>query len=458
MARGGIGWYIRGMKFDESVFKAYDVRGAAPSAVSPDLAEAVGRALADWLPTDGAVAVGRDMRLESSELADRLILGLTMQGRDVLDIGLVTSDMIYFATGHYGLAGGAMVTASHNPGQDDGIKLCRDQAAPIGLQSGLEELKGAIACDRYTNSSQTGKLTPKDIKVDWIKHCLSFIDSHRLKAYKMAVDAGNGMAGVIIPELEPMVPLQITRMYFDLDGTFPNHPANPMQPENLKALSKMILAEGLDLGLAFDGDGDRAFLVDETGSAISGSVMTVLLIRHVLKKYPEATIVYDVRVSKIVPDTIKELGGVAVRAPVGHPNIVAAMQANGAVFGAEATGHFYFSDNFYADGALLAALMAIAVLSESDEPVSKQVATYKYYFSSDEINRTVEDLPALKEALEKHFGGGVVDHMDGLTIEFKDWWFNLRGSNTEPIARLNIEANSVEVLEQRTAELLSIVS
>lgn len=445
------------MKVDETVFKAYDIRGAAPAAVSPDLAEAVGRALSDWLPSDGPVAVGRDMRAESGELADRLIMGLATQGREVWDIGLVTSDMIYFATGHYGLSGGAMVTASHNPGQDDGIKLCGQQASPIGLETGLNDIKMMIMRDSYKPPSGGGRIIKKDVVADWISHVLSFVDVAVLKPYKIAVDAGNGMAGVIVPYLEPKVPFVVTPLFFDLDGNFPNHPANPMQPENLKDLSRVIKDQELDLGLAFDGDGDRAFLMDEKGNPISGSVMTCLLVRQVLKKYPGAAIVYDVRVSKIVPDTIKQLGGVPVRSKVGHPFVVEAMQKHDAEFGAEATGHFYLKNNFYADGALIAAVMAIEVLSESDLPVSKQVEGYKHYFSANEINRQVTDLPAVEQLLEQHFKDGKVDRLDGLTMDFGDWWFNLRGSNTEPTLRLNVEADSQKLLNQMTFELLNLL-
>ncbi|HSH31525.1 MAG TPA: hypothetical protein VK963_02550 [Candidatus Saccharimonadales bacterium] len=446
------------MEFAENVFKAYDIRGLVPDELTPELARNVGRALADLLPTPGPVAVGRDMRPDSAQLARELIAGLTEQGREVWDIGQVTSDMIYFAAGHFNLAGGAMVTASHNPGQYNGIKLCAEGARPIGVETGLQDIKAAIAADRYMQAaSLQGVSLQKNVTEDWIKHVLSFIDPHQLKRYRLAVDAGNGMAGAIVPHLEPQVPFEVTRMYFELDGTFPNHPASPIELENLQDLIQRIKKDRLDFGIAFDGDGDRAFLVDELGQPVSGSVMTAILAEHFLSRHTGATILYNVICSRVVPETITKLGGKAIRTKVGHSYIKADMRTHKAIFAGEHSGHYYFKNNFNADSGLLAVMVAIDVLSQSGLTLSQLAGKYRTYFESGEINSTVESQKSKVESLAAQYADGEQDRLDGLTVNYPDWWFNVRPSNTEPLLRLNVEANSRELMEAKRDELLALI-
>jgi phosphomannomutase len=342
-----------------NIFKAYDIRGKVGSELNPEVVGNVGKALADWLPQEGAVAVGRDMRPDSAELAAAMMAGLQAQGRDVIDIGEVTSDMIYFAVGDLKLAGGAMVTASHNPGEYNGIKLCREEAKPIGIESGLAEVRDAALSGNFKQSSAQGNSSTQDLSEEWVQHVLSFVDVDKLKPLRIAVDAGNGMAGKIFPELEPYVPWEVSEMYFELDGTFPNHEANPLKFETLTDLIKNIKNNNLNGGVAFDGDGDRAFLVDETGEVLPGNVMNAMLAEYFLDKHPGSAILYDLRSSRVVPETIEAKGGKPVRTRVGHSFIKQVMREQNAPFGGEVSGHFYFRDNFYADSGLIAAVIGL---------------------------------------------------------------------------------------------------
>jgi phosphomannomutase len=445
------------MKFTQSIFKAYDIRGVVHTELTNELAYAVGVALADFLPREGPVAVGRDMRPDSIELAEQVRMGLIAQGRTVWDIGQVTSDMIYFAVGNYGLAGGAMITASHNPGKYNGIKLCREEARPVGLEMGLSDIRDAIAGDHFKETTGIGEVIEKDIVEDWIDHSLSFVDVDKWPAYKIAVDAGNGMAGAIIPHLEGKTPLQITPMYFELDGTFPNHPANPLLPEGTADLRAKVKAEGLDFGVAFDGDGDRAFLVDNEGNLVTGGQMSAMLAAAFLAKFPGANIVYDARNSHTVPEVIAELGGKAVISKVGHSNIKAVMREADAPFGGEFSGHYYFRDNFYADSGLIGALMAIDVLAKSGKKLSELAADYTHYAGSGEINSDVKDKDAKIEELSEKFKDGEQNRLDGLTVVYPDWWFNVRPSNTEPLLRLNVESKTQADMEAKRDELLDLI-
>lgn len=445
------------MKFVESVFKAYDLRGLMGSELTPELAHGVGAALADFLPTEGPVAIGRDMRPDSEELAANLRLGLVEQGREVWDIGLVTTDMIYFAVGKYNLAGGAMVTASHNPGQYNGIKLCREDAKPIGIESGLEDIKTAIQKDSYLIAGSPGAVVEKNIVEDWINHALSFVDADKWQPYRVAVDAGNGMAGVVIPRLEPKVPLKLVEMDFKLDGKFPNHPANPMEISNIKDVVAEIGKNKLDFGIAFDGDGDRAFLIDENGEELSGSVMTAILAERELQKYPGATILYNAVCGRIVPETIAAHQGRGIRTKVGHSYIKEDMRRFGAAFAGEHSGHFYFKNNYNADSGLIAALVAIDALNESGLKLSEFAAKYRKYAESGEINTKVAHAWKKMEELGAKYQDGQHDELDGLTVEYSDWRFSVRPSNTESVLRLNVEANNKELMIKKRDEILAIV-
>jgi phosphomannomutase len=441
----------------KNIFKTYDVRGKVGTELTADVLEKIGEAMADWLPKDGPVAVGRDMRPDSAELSKAFIKGLIEQGRMVWDIGEVTSDMIYFAVGQNGLAGGAMITASHNPGEYNGIKLCREEAKPIGEDTGLFELRDLVIAKKFKNSTKRGDAVDKDITEDWISHVLGFIDSAKLKPLKIVVDAGNGMAGKIFPELEPYVPFRVTEMYFELDGKFPNHIANPLEPKNLVDLIEIVKKQKADAGLAFDGDGDRAVLVDEKGNPLSGTVMTAILAQYFLGQRPGATILHNAITGRVAKETIENLGGKAIRTRVGHSIIKNDMRKHDGLFAGEHSGHYYFADNFMADSGLIAAMVALAVLSRSGKRLSELANKYRKYHSIPETNFEVTDKQAVMKKVEDAFKEATVDWLDGLTLTFKDGWINVRPSNTEPLLRLNAEADSKAKLEEYVAKAKKII-
>ncbi|HUC87713.1 MAG TPA: phosphomannomutase/phosphoglucomutase [Candidatus Binatia bacterium] len=440
------------------IFKAYDIRGRVGTELTSDVAKRIGEALGSWLPESGTVAVGRDMRPDSAELANAVADGLRSQGRDVMDIGEVTSDMIYFAVGQYKLAGGAMVTASHNPGEYNGIKLCREEVKPIGEDTGLYEIRDLVISNKFQPAATTGKLSSKDIVADWIQHVLSFIDATKLKPLKIAVDAGNGMAGKIFPALEPHVPWQVKELYFELDGSFPNHEANPLKLENLQDLIKTIKAGHLDGGIAFDGDGDRAVLVDETGEPLSGTVLTAILAQYFLKLHPGATILHNAICGQAAVAAIKAAGGKPVRTRVGHSFIKADMRTYGAVMGGEHSGHYYFKDNFMADSGLIAAVIGLFILSQSGKTLSELAKPFREAFVQiPETNFEVKDKDGTLKNIAESFKDGKQDWLDGLTVSFGETWFNVRPSNTEPLLRLNAEAKTTEDLDKIVAKVTEII-
>lgn len=440
------------------IFKAYDIRGKVGSQLNKTTVWQIGRALAAWLPGTAPVAVGRDMRPDSEALAKAMAEGLRAGGRDVWDIGQVTSDMIYFAVGSNNLSGGAMITASHNPGTDNGIKLCGEGAKPIGIDTGLFEIRDLATKNEYDDTPKQGNLEQKDLTAQWINHVLSFVNADAWPAYKVAIDAGNGMAGAIIPHLQPKVPLHVTPLYFELDGTFPNHIANPLEPKNLVDLQKKVAEANSDFGIAFDGDGDRAVLIDEKGQALSGTAMTAILAKHFLKLYPGATILYNLICSRIVPDTIKENGGIPQRTRVGHSYIKADMRTYKAVFAGEHSGHYYFKDNFNADSGLIAVLVAIQVLAESGKKLSELADEYrKKYVVIPETNFEVSHKAAALAHIKAAFNDGQQDELDGLTVNYDDGWLNVRPSNTEPLLRLNAEATTKGRLDELVARARQIL-
>lgn len=448
------------MTVQATIFKAYDIRGRVGTELTTEVSWRVGRALADWLPEQGIVAVGRDMRPDSEELANELIAGLRAQGRDVWDLGQITSDMIYFAVGYFRLAGGAVVTASHNPGDDNGIKLCREKARPIGIESGLADVRDAVINNSFDRSPKLGTVTNKNIIDDWITYVLRFVDTNSWSAYRVTIDAGNGMAGAIIPHLEPRVPLAIDGLYFELDGTFPNHIANPLVPENLRDIQKRIIENKANFGIAFDGDGDRAVVIDEYGQALSGTTTTAILADYFLEKNPGATILYNAVTGRAVPEIVKARGGTSYRTKVGHSYIKAEMQRLGAVFAGEHSGHYYFKDNFNADSGLIAALIVIQVLAERKLPLSQLAASYTNdWVAISETNFTVHDtdvvLTQIRESFDK--SSATIDTLDGLTLNYQDGWVNIRPSNTESLLRLNAEATSQDRLEKLVTEVRAII-
>jgi len=444
------------MKIDQSIFKAYDMRGTVPDQVNEPVAYAVGLALANLLQPKSAV-VGRDMRVSSQELRDALIDGLTDGGVDVTDIGLISTDGLYFAVGKYGFECGIMITASHNPSQYNGMKICEKEAVPLSGDGKLAEIKNLIIRDNLKKASRKGRVIKKEILEDYISHALSFVNIKKIKPFNIVVDAGNGMAGLIIPELFKHLPCKLIPMYFELDGTFPNHPASPIEPENVADLKKKIKETGAELGAAFDGDADRVFLIDEKCQTLGGDMVTALVAKALLKKNPGSTIIYNLICSKAVPELVESMSGKAIRTRVGHALIKPLMREHNAIFGGEHSGHFYFRDNWYADSGLIALLVCLELISEAGKPLSEQVASFDHYVRSGEINSKVTDIKTRLREIEHEFADGVIDKMDGLTIDCGNWWFNIRPSNTEPLLRLNVEAANKDLLEKSVQRILSII-
>jgi len=443
--------------FDPKIFKAYDVRGIVPDELDSEVAHHLGRALVSYLRPK-KVAVGRDMRLSSPKLFKSLCEGITSKGAEVVDLGLTSTDGLYFAVGKFGYDAGVMVTASHNPPEYNGFKICKGGAVPLSGQQGLEEIKGLVISEKYPQVGSKGRIVAKDITAAYTEHVLSFIDRGKIKPFKIVIDAGNGMAGKIVPQVFSHLPCEVVPMYFELDGRFPNHLANPIEPENTEDLRKKVVAEKADFGAAFDGDADRMFLVDEKGKTLGGDMVTALVAKNLLEKHPGAKVLYNLICSKTVPETVTASGGKAVRTMVGHALIKPLMKKHNGIFGGEHSGHFYFRDNWYADSGLIALLVCTELLSTENKPLSELVATIDHYYRSGEINSYVEDIPAKLLELEEVFSpGGKIDRLDGLTIDYGDWWFNVRGSNTEPLIRLNIEAEDPDVLEEKKQKLLTII-
>lgn len=439
-----------------SIFKSYDIRGKVGSEITADVTYRVGKAFADWLPVKGKVAVGRDMRPDSGELADAFIKGLQEQGRDVVNLGEVTSDMSYFAVGRYNLAGSAMITASHNPGKENGIKLYRDNVVAVALDSGLDEIRDNVLAGKFKKSAvKKGKSEELNITDVWINHCLKFVNE--LKAYHIAIDTGNGMAGAILPHILPKLPLKIERMYFELDGTFPNHEPNPQHLETLNDLCKKIVDEKLDFGIAFDGDGDRAAFVDDKGRPVLGTDLISIIAMYYLKKYPEAIIVHEVRTSRATREIIREQGGTPLRTKAGRILIGRTVRESGAPFGAECTGHMFFKENYDADAALITALVAMQSISDSGKKLSELVDEYHRYEVIPEASFRVEDQQKIIGKLREEFKDGKQDELDGLTVEYPEGWFNMRISNTEPVIKLNAEAVNKSELDKLVNRIENVI-
>lgn len=429
------------------IFKAYDVRGRVETDLTPEIAERLGSALATWLPTAGAVVVGRDMRPDSKLLSEAFIRGVLQQGRDVCDIGLVTSDMMYFAVGKYKLAGGAMITAGHNDPGFNGFKFCHEEAKPVGAGEGLMTIRDLVARNQFVTMPHKGRVEQKNVLDDWIIHVMSFVDPKKWPKYKVAIDAGNGMAGPVLKLLSQKLPIEVVPLYFDLDPTFPHHSANPLESHTLADLQNTIVTEKCDFGFAFDADGDHAVMVDDDAQSLSGTVLTAILANYVLQKTPGATILYNLICGQIVPETIVKNGGKPYRTRVGFSYIKADMRTNQAVFAGEHTSHFYFKDNFYSDSGLIGVLLSIQAVAESGKKVAELAKPYREaYVSIPEQSFKVQDRLSAIEELRKTFADGDQDLLDGLTVTYQDKWFNVRPSNTEPLLRLNVEAKTLDEL------------
>jgi phosphomannomutase len=440
------------------VFKAYDVRGLAPEQIDAALARATGRAHAQ-VTGAATVVVGHDMRPTSPALAAAFAEGATEAGADVVMIGLASTDQLYFASGHLGLPG-AMFTASHNPAAYNGIKMCRADAVPIGMESGLAEIRDLVLAPRPVPGPR-GSTSERDVLQDYAAHLLSLAPVSG-RSLTVVADAGNGMAGHTAPAVFALLgdQVRLVPMYFELDGSFPHHEANPIEPENLRDLRARVLAEGADVGLAFDGDADRCFLVDERGEAVSPSALTGLIAARELAKEPGATVIHNLITSRAVPELVARLGGNPVRTRVGHSFIKATMAETDAVFGGEHSGHFYFRDFWRADSGMLAALHALAALAEADVPLSELLATYDPYPVSGEINSEVADPQGVIDEVEAAYAemdGVDLDRLDGLTVAHADWTFNVRPSNTEPLLRLNTEGRDTATMSRVRDDVLDLI-
>jgi phosphomannomutase len=445
----------------DAIFKAYDIRGVYPDQIDETTARLVGNAFVGFT---GArrVLVGRDARPSSEPLTAAFLEGVTLAGADGVDLGLTSTDLVYFAAGHLD-APAAMFTASHNPAQYNGIKLCRAGAAPVGVESGLAEIKTEVARGALEQAARRGHVETADLLDAFVVHVRSFVDVDALRPLRVVTDTANGVGGAVVPAAFAGLPFHLTMLFAELDGTFPNHPADPIQPENLKDLQARVVDERADVGLAFDGDADRVFLVDDQAQPLSGSLTTAMVASSILRALPpdaspaDRTIVHNLICSKAVPEIVRELGGTPVRTRVGHSFIKAVMAETGASFGGEHSGHYYFRANFRADSGLIAAFVVLEALSRADEPLSVLRRPFERYAASGEINRKVIDPPAVIDRVAAEYRDAEQDRLDGLTVDLGEWWFNLRPSNTEPLLRLNLEAADAGAVRTHTDEVLELV-
>ena len=440
------------------IFKAYDIRGIVPDELDETVAGAIGAAFARMTGAQAIVTV-HDMRTSSAPLAEAFGAGAASQGTDVLSAGLGSTDMLYYASGSLGIPG-AMITASHNPAKYNGIKLCRAGARPVGAETGLVELRAMAEDGVPAAQGAPGTITARDLLSGYADHLKTLVDLSAIRPLTVAVDAGNGMAGHTVPKVFEGLPISLVPLYFELDGTFPNHEANPIDPKNLVDLQRAVVSSGADIGLAFDGDADRCFVVDERGEIVSPSVLTALIAVRELAREPGATIIHNLITSRAVPEIVSAHGGKPVRTRVGHSFIKAEMAETGAIFGGEHSGHFYFRDFWFADSGMLAGLHVLAALGSQDGPLSSLLSEYARYHASGEINSEVSDQRAATERVRAAFAdrdGVTMDELDGLTVDSGTWWFNLRPSNTEPLLRLNVEAPDEATLTDIRDQVLRIV-
>lgn len=453
---------MRDRHFVDAVIKAYDVRGVVGADFNADFIAEVGAAYAHLLRDEGetTLAIGHDMRTSSPELSQAFARGVISQGINAILLGLTSTDELYFASGALNCAG-AMFTASHNPAQYNGIKLCRAGARPVGQETGLAQIKDYLVGGIPEYSGAAGTLSSRDVLGDYASYLKDLVDLTQIRPLTIAVDAANGMGGLTVPAVFEGLPVTIKPLYFELDGTFPNHEANPLEPKNLEDLQRFVTDTHADIGLAFDGDADRCFVVDEKGNAVSPSAICAIIAKQYLEKHPGATIIHNLITSKTVPEVIEENGGHPVRTRVGHSFIKAKMAETGAVFGGEHSAHYYFSEFFNADSGILAAMHVLAELGAQDAPLSQLVQQYQRYVASGEINSTVEDQEERTDAVLEAFSECTesVDRLDGVTVQLKDTpaWFNVRSSNTEPLLRLNVEAPTVAEVDSIVHDVLSVI-
>jgi phosphomannomutase len=446
---------------DSSIFKAYDIRGIYPGEINEEAARAIGIGFAAYL---GArrIAVGRDMRLSSPALAAAFIDGATAQGTDVVDYGMIPTDMLYFAVARDGHDGGVEITASHNPKQYNGLKMVRKEALPLSGDSGIGDIRDMIANNRLpAATARRGQVTQADALDRYVEHVMSFIEPSLVKPFNVVLDAGSGMGGLVAPKLFERLPCRTTRLCFEIDGRFPNHEANPLIEENRQDIVDAVIAQKADIGIAWDGDADRCFFIDGTGEFVSGDFVTALLAEAFLLRHPGASVVYDLRASHAVRDTVARYGGTALMNRVGHAFIKQRMRDSQAIFGGEVTGHYYFRDNFYADNGFIPALLMLELMSKKGKSLQQLLGPLRReYFISGEINTKLAGMDAVPATLERiaaRYSDGGQATLDGLSVEYDDWHFNVRPSNTEPLLRLNLEAKTPETMASRRDEVLTII-
>jgi phosphomannomutase len=442
--------------FNPTIFKSYDVRGIYPSELDEETMQKIGSAFVRFLGAT-KVLVGFDMRVSGQSLSDAFMRGCVQMGADVMNIGQVSTDALYFASGKYNLPG-VMITASHNPKDFNGVKFCKAGAEPIGPDTGLLEIKSMVEKGEFVPAERPGTIEIKEnIFAEFREHCYKFADISKINPLKIVVDAGNGMAGKMVPAVFEKLACEIVPMYFDLDGTFPNHMANPIEKENNAALVERIKTEKADLGLAFDGDADRVFFFDEFGVSLDSSFVTAMIAKKMLEKNSGAKIVYTVVVSKAVPEIVEMNGGEPLLTKVGHSTIKQVMKDSGAVFGGEHSGHYYFRDNYRADSGIIAALIVLEMISESGKKLSELIKEFQLWHKIDEINFPVTNKDAVIAKLREKFKDNIAQQFDGVTFDFGDWWFNIRASGTESLLRFNMEARTEELMNEKMAEVVALI-
>ncbi len=438
-----------------AIFKAYDIRGVYGEILDNDMGRLIGEATAKFLNAKSLV-VSRDMRASSEPLSHAVIEGVLRAGCDVLDAGMISTDANYFAIANYGCDGGIQVTASHNPSEYNGLKISREKALPMSYESGLADVERLALQGEMAPAERRGQVNQRDVVSDWVGHVLSLADE--IKPLKVVIDAANGMAGKMLPPLLEELPIEARQMYFELDGTFPNHEANPLKLENLRDLQKAVKEEGADLGVAFDGDADRCVLVDDRGEPVSSDLVTALLATYLLPKSEDSeAVVYDIRSSRVVKEEIEKQGGKPVRGRVGHSFMKALMREHNALFGGELSGHFYWRDYFFADSGVVAMINVLNLLSAEGRPLTELLKPIHRYSATGEINFDVEDKAAKIEEVAEAFNDGEQNRLDGLTVEYEKWWFNLRPSNTEPKLRLNLEAETPDLMKEMKSRVVEAI-
>ena len=449
------------MNINPGIFKAYDIRALYPSELNEEIARQIGRGFAAYLQPK-TVGVSRDMRVSSPSISAAFIEGVLMQGVNVVDYGMLGTDQLYFAVVEDALDGGAQITASHNPGEYNGIKMVRREALPLSGDAGIGDIRDMIAADRLPPpAAAPGTLTRREILPRYVEKVLSFIDVHVIKPFTVVLDAGSGMGGLVAPRLFDRLPCKVTKLCFEIDGTFPNHEANPLLEENRRDITAEVIRQKADIGIAWDGDADRCFFIDGSGEFISGDFVTALLAEAFLLKNPGATVIYDLRASHAVKDTAARHGGKALMNRVGHAFIKQRMRQEDGIFAGEVTGHYYFRDFYYADNGFIPALLILELMSKKNQPLRELLAPYRErYFISGEINTklgSMSEVPAKLAAIEARYKDADIARMDGVSVDYPDWHFNVRASNTEPLLRLNLEAATPELMEKRRDEVLQLI-